>query len=182
MRARQLAGRTSGVTSPGLQLLNAVPPPTPGFPSLAAPCQVGFSPRRWCLTCSQNKTGIARPCCASRGASQRRAPTQNGTVEIKPICIDERTRLEAYLEPKDPANANKLDLYLLKEIKGKRAPKFDFEGNEGWKMVAYKFKPNPKHGFLRLARHRRPGCYMWAVSCKPGMDCNFDYDFYHNME
>ena len=110
------------------------------------------------------------------------APTQNGTVEIKPICIDERTRLEAYLEPKDPANANKLDLYLLKEIKGKRAPKFDFEGNEGWKMVAYKFKPNPKHGFLRLARHRRPGCYMWAVSCKPGMDCNFDYDFYHNME
>ena len=106
----------------------------------------------------------------------------NSTLEIKPICIDERTRLEAYLEPKDQANADKLDLYLLKEIKGKRAPKFDFEGNEGWKLVGYKFKPNPKHGFLRLARNRKPGCYLWAVSCKPGMTCDFDYDFYTNME
>ena len=104
----------------------------------------------------------------------------NSTVEIKPICISERSFLEAYLEPKNQANADKLDMYLLKEIKGKRAPKFDFEGNEGWKVVGYKMKPNKKHGFLRLSTSKKPGCYLWAVTCKKGATCDFEYDFFHS--
>ena len=105
----------------------------------------------------------------------------NSTADIKPVCIDERTVLEAYVEPKDRADADKLDLYLLKEITGKKAGRYDFEGNEGWKVVGYKMKSNRKHDFLRISKNRRRGCYMWAVTCKPGMDCNFDYDFYYNV-
>ena len=142
-------------------------------------CKSGLAKKK--TPCKQGKHSCGALSSEDKYGFHPQAPA-NSTVEAEPVCLSRRSVLEAYVEPKDPANAGKLDLYLLKEIKGKRAPKFDFEGNEGWKMVAYKFKPNPKHGFLRLARHRRPGCYMWAVSCKPGMDCNFDYDFYHNME
>ena len=105
----------------------------------------------------------------------------NTTAEITSICISERSVLEAYVEPKDRENAGKLDLYLLKEIKGKRAPNFEFEGNEGWKVVGYKMAANKKHDFMRLSKNRRSGCYLWAVSCKRGMECDFDYDFYHNV-
>ncbi|QDZ20856.1 subtilisin-like peptidase [Chloropicon primus] len=106
----------------------------------------------------------------------------NSTMTVETICISERSVLEAYVEPKDKANADKLDLYLLKEVKGDKASNFEFEDNEGWKVVGYKLSANAKHGFSRLSKNRKKGCYLWAVSCKPGMDCNkLDYDFYHNV-
>ena len=170
-----------------------VPEPTPAPPS-EGECTKPEAPRCMKACGWKCKSGLAKkktPCkqgkhsCGALSSEDKygfhpQAPA-NSTVEAEPVCLSRRSVLEAYVEPKDPANAGKLDLYLLKEIKGKRAPNFEFDGNEGWKVVGYKLKANAKHGFSRMSMNRKAGCYLWAVSCKPGMDCDFDYDFYHNV-
>lgn len=88
------------------------------------------------------------------------------------VCIDERKRIEAWVEPKEGVNAADLELYMFKEKK-----------NGAIKMSGYKLTHNKRHDVVVLSRRKRPGCYFYAVMCKPWVEnCDISYDFYYNIK